>query len=146
VLLLRILRLSCPACGRGPLFRRYFLRAERCSACHRRFEREEGYWVGGSEVHMFASFGLSVVACVPFLVLLEPTSLLYAGVVAGHVALSLVVFRYSRAVFLAVDYWLDPSSPARGGGDDPGGLAAPVRPRPPRVVRRRARREPAGVT
>ncbi len=155
LLLGRVLRLACPACGRGRIFRRYFLRAERCAGCHRPFEREEGYWVGGSEVNMFASFGLSVLVCVPFLVLLEPTPLLYAGVLGGHVVLSLLAFRYSRAIFLALDYYLDPAAPA-GGGDDPGGAAAGVRPRPgpglalrragPRLrARRRRDREPADV-
>jgi uncharacterized protein (DUF983 family) len=153
-LLLRVLRLKCPACGRGRLFRRYFVRAESCAGCHRRFEREEGYWVGGSEVHMFASFGLSVLLCVPFVVLLEPTPGLYAAVILGHVVLSLLVFRYSRAIFLAVDYWLDPAMPASG-GDDPGdAAAAPVRPLPAPERRRAGRllrvsrrpRETADVT
>jgi len=146
-LFLRVLRLSCPACGRGGIYRRYFLRAEGCPSCNRRFEREEGYWVGGSEVHMFASFGLSVLLCVPFVVLFEPTPVLYAAVILGHVILSLLVFRYSRAVFLAIDYWLDPAPPAAP-GDDPGDATVPARPRPvPGRARRRAvRREPAGVT
>ncbi|MFI5401439.1 MAG: DUF983 domain-containing protein [Planctomycetota bacterium] len=151
-LILRVLRLSCPACGRGRIFRRYFVRAERCSGCERRFEREEGYWVGGSEVHMFASFGLSVLVCLPFLIVFEPTPLLYAAVILGHVVLSLLVFRYSRAIFLALDYWLDPA-PAPGGGDDRGGAPAPARPQPPLAgLARRAgravrsgRREPAAV-
>jgi hypothetical protein len=88
-----------------------------------------------------------MIACVPFLVLLEPTPLLYAGVIAGHVVLSLVVFRYSRAIFLAVDHALDPGA-AAGGGDDRGDAAVPARPRPaPGLARRRSvRREPASVT
>jgi len=149
-LFLRVLRLSCPACGRGRIYRRYFRRAESCTSCRRRFEREEGYWVGGSEVHMFASFGLSVLLCVPFVVLFEPTPAIYAAVILGHVILSLLVFRYSRAVFLGIDYWLDPGPPGAR-GDDPGDATAPARPRPmPGRARRRARRavhrEPAGVT
>jgi uncharacterized protein (DUF983 family) len=148
----RIARLSCPACGRGRIFRRFFLRAERCAGCRRPFEREEGYWVGGSEVHMFASFGLSVLLCVPFLVLLEPTPLLYTGVLVGHVLISLLIFRYSRALFLAIDYYLDPVAPA--GGDDPGGAGVAERvPPAPGTARRaplrrrasRREREHAGV-
>jgi uncharacterized protein (DUF983 family) len=129
VLLGRIARLSCPACGRGRIFRRVFLRAERCTGCRRAFEREEGHWVGGAEVHMFVSFGLSVILCVPALVLLDPTPALHAAVLSGHVLLSLMVFRYSRALFLAVDYRLDPGTGA-GGDDDPGGPAGPGRPLP----------------
>lgn len=152
-LLYRVVRLACPACGRGRIFRRFFLRAECCAGCARRFEREEGYWVGGSEVHMFASFGLSVLVCLPFLVLFEPTPMLYAAVLAGHVLLSVAVFRYSRAIFLAVDYYLDPA-PQEGADDGPEGLGVPERPVPvPGAGRRvpgqrrasRRGREPAGA-
>jgi uncharacterized protein (DUF983 family) len=136
-LLGRVARLACPACGRGRLFRRYFLRAERCAACRWRFERGEGHWVGGSEVHMFVSYGLSVLACVPFLMILDPTPFLYGAVLGGHVLVSLVVFRYSRAIFLALDLYLDPEAPAAG-GDDRDGLGEPVRPRPGPGTRRRA--------
>jgi hypothetical protein len=100
---------------------------------------------------MFASFGFSVILCVPFLVLFDPTPALYAGVLLGHAALSLAIFRYSRALFLAVDFYLDPGPPARGGDDlrDP---APPARPFPvPGTARRvpgrrqasRREREPA---
>lgn len=134
-LLGRVLRLACPACGRGRIFRRFFLRAERCAGCSRAFEREQGYWVGGSEVHMFASFGLSVALFVPFLVLLDPSPALYAGVLGGHVLVSVAIFRYSRAIFLAVDFCLDPGPPPPG-GDDTGGLW-PERPFPvPGTARR----------
>jgi len=86
---------------------------------------------------MFASFGLSVVLCVPFLMLFPPTPLLYTGVMLGHVALSVAIFRYSRALFLAVDFYLDPGTPARD-GDDPGGLGLPDRPYPTPGHARRA--------
>jgi hypothetical protein len=103
---------------------------------------------------MFASFGLSVLVCLPFLVLLEPTALVYAAVLSGHVLLSLLLFRYSRALFLALDYYADPAAPgAAGDGGD--GAAEPARPRPaPGISLRRAgrrprasrkEREPAGV-
>jgi hypothetical protein len=59
----------------------------------------------------------------------EPTPALQAIVLGGHVLVSVAIFRYSRAIFLAVDYYLDPGSPA-GGGDDPGGLGLPDRPFP----------------
>jgi hypothetical protein len=85
---------------------------------------------------MFASYGLSVLLSVPFLVLFEPTPLLYAAVLAGHVALSLTVFRYSRALFLALDYYLDPAVPP-GPGDEGGGAPARARPRPAPGTRRR---------
>lgn len=135
----RIARLACPACGRGALFRRFFRRAETCSCCGWTFERGEGHWVGGSEVHMFASYGLSVLFCVPIVVFAGTTPVALGAVVATHVVVSLVVFRYSRAVFLGLDYYFDPAPPP--GKDDDDGRASPVRPRtPPLLARRRARR------
>jgi uncharacterized protein (DUF983 family) len=121
-LLGRVLRAACPACGKGAIYRRNFRRSELCSHCGWRFERGQGHWIGGSEVHMFGSYGLSVVLFVPFLVLFGASPLAQALAVLGHVVLSLAIYRYSRAVFLAFDYKIDPSRDDGGdsGGDDDG--------------------------
>lgn len=132
--------LTCPACAKGKLFRRYFLREEGCTHCKREFEREQGYWVGGAEVHMFLSYGLSVLICIPILILYGNSPGMQAALIAGHVALSLSLFRYARALFLAVDYRLDPSGPPADPDGD-GDSGAPVRPRtPPRLARHRVKR------
>ena len=139
----RILRLRCPRCGRGELFRSFFLRAERCGNCAWVFEREQGYWVGGAEVHMFASYGLSVVLFIPLLFVFGPTPLVQVSVIVGHVACSLLLFRYSRAIFVGVDYHLDPGAPESD--DQGGGGGVPVKPTPraPRSTTARPRRVPA---
>ena len=98
------MRLRCPACGHGRLFRRYFVRKDRCGHCGWKFEREAGHWVGGSEVHMFASYGLSVFLFVPILVLMRPTPALLAAVIAGHVALSLLLPVSSSVIVTAAWY------------------------------------------
>ncbi|MHC4133457.1 MAG: hypothetical protein ACYS0K_00595 [Planctomycetota bacterium] len=137
-ILVRILRLACPACGRGPLFRRYFVRADRCSHCRWKFERGAGHWVGGSEVHMFAAYGISVLICIPVLILAGRSPFVLGAVIAAHVVLSLAVFRYSRALFLGLDYLFDPARPPGGGG---GGSREATRPCPPAPrARPRARR------
>jgi len=134
----RALRLACPACGRGRVFARPFLRAETCGHCHWRFERGDGHWVGGAEVHMFASYLLSVFVCIPALILMGRTPLAMGLVMAGHVAVSLAVFHFSRAVFLGMDYWFDPTESRRDEDGDEG-RGEPVRPRtPPTLARRRA--------
>jgi len=101
---------------------------------------------------MFAAYGLSVALSLPLLLLFEPTPLLQTALLAGHVLLSLTLFRYSRAVFLALDFYLDPVGPP-GRGDDRDRPAAPARPRTPPGALRRAeplprgsRRERPGVT
>jgi uncharacterized protein (DUF983 family) len=125
-----MLRIACPACGKGPLFRSYFVRAERCRHCGWEFERERGYWVGGSEVHMFASYGASVVLLLPILFIAGNTPVTVTCVIGGHIFLSLAIFRWSRAIFVGLDYLLDPAKPPPGEDDRRG------EPRPPRPPRR----------
>ena len=145
----RVLRAVCPACGKGALYRRGFKRNEICSHCGRRFEREQGYWIGGSEVHMFGSYGLSVLLLVPIMVLVYASPAMQAAAVLGHLIVSLAIYRYSRATFLALDYKLDPASPDGGDPGDDDGPHHPAWPRwPPtagrRFVRlRRSARQPA---
>lgn len=169
----RTLRVRCPACGKGPLFRSFFLRVDRCSGCRRPYEREQGYWVGGSEIHAFASYGLSTLLFIPILILGSSSFAWQAAVIAGHLVFSVGLFRVSRALFLALDYWIDPDHPPEGGDDGGGGPPRPPRwphwppgrnrrylavssrvPRAPRDPlmpreepprRRRRRKEPAGV-
>jgi len=117
----RVIRLRCPACGKGHLFRRYFVRKDLCGHCGWEFERGHGHWVGGSEVHMFASYGLSIFLFLPVLLFADPTPALLTTVIVGHLALSLLLHRYSRALFLAVDYLVDPADPPQG-DDGEGGM------------------------
>jgi len=37
----------CPRCGEGGLFPSWFKLRDRCPGCGMRFEREEGFWLGG---------------------------------------------------------------------------------------------------
>ncbi|MEM8886084.1 MAG: hypothetical protein AAGD14_18615 [Planctomycetota bacterium] len=127
----RMLKVRCPRCGEGRLFKSTFVRAERCHCCDWEYEREEGYWVGGSEVHMFASYGLSVIVFIPLLIFLGPTPLVQAGVILGHIVCSLLMFRFSRSVFIGLDYYFDPTCKADDDDED-GGL--PLKPRPDRPL------------
>lgn len=143
----RVLKLRCPRCGCGKLFRSFFMRAESCEHCEWKYEREEGYWVGGSEVHMFASYGLSVVIFMPLLIVLGPTPAVQAGAILGHVVCSLLLFRYSRSAFIGIDYFLDPGP--RDPDDDGGGSeGVPNKPAPRAPLRgaKMPRRMPAPVS
>jgi len=125
----RILRLRCPRCGRGRLFRSFFIRAERCENCEWRYEREEGFWVGGSEVHMLASYGISVVIFMPMVIVFGPTPTMQGIAILGHIVCSLLLFRYSRSIFIGLDYMLDPGAPETD-DDDGGNEGVPVKPSP----------------
>ena len=126
---LRVCRLVCPVCGKGKLFKSHFCRRERCAHCRWRFERGEGFWVGGSELHMIASYGLSMLVCLPVIFIAGATPLILTCAIAGHVVFSLLAFRYSRAVFIGIDFLLDPGPPPPP--DDDRRVREPVRSRPP---------------
>ena len=56
----RGLKLRCPCCGHGRLFRTTFRTYDDCSACGERFEREPGQWFGA----VYINLGLSALLAV----------------------------------------------------------------------------------
>jgi len=98
---------------------------------------------------MVATYAASALLAVPLVLVLgaSPAVVHLAG--AGHLLLSLAAYRHSRALFLALDYGLDPgeaASPPDGGqgGADGGPAPPPATPRGGRP-RRRPRHVPARV-
>jgi len=47
----RGLRLKCPVCGQGKLFRTYFRMNDHCACCGVGFSREHGQWVGSLDIN-----------------------------------------------------------------------------------------------
>ena len=144
VLLGHAWRLRCPACGVGPVFARGFRRAEDCSACGRRLDLDEGHWLGGAEVLMAASWGFGMFVLCPIVFFADLPDGAVHGLGAAHLGLSVALFRTSRAVFLALDYAVDPSDDrpqGPPGADDadpaPAPAPAPGLARPPRRPRSR---------
>jgi uncharacterized protein (DUF983 family) len=107
VLLWRGLRLRCPNCGGGPLFKKWLQMQARCPVCRMRLERgEEGYQVGA---YMFNIVAAELVFAAIFLVILiyrwptPPwTPLLYGGMVM-MVILPVLFYPFSKDLFLAFD-------------------------------------------
>lgn len=103
----RVLRLRCPRCGRGALFTGWFAMLERCSACRLRFEREQGYFVGA----IYVNYAVTAVACLGTaiaadVVLGVPLSAQLAIAFTLGLLVPVVFFRYSRALWLGIAYWL----------------------------------------
>jgi uncharacterized protein (DUF983 family) len=104
-----ILGSRCPRCFEGRVWRGLFSMNDPCPVCGLRFERESGYWTGA----MVASYGLGV----PVLALLVAMVWLVTGsdvvvvlIIADLLFLAVVPFiwRYSRVVWLHLDWLLDP--------------------------------------
>ena len=105
----RALRLTCPRCGRAPLFRGWFRMNVVCAACDLRFERAHGYWVGA----IYVNYGVTVMIAVSgFFLLRQWPGLETPGQLALWVpfvvAFPLWFFRYSRSLWLALEYGLNP--------------------------------------
>jgi len=108
----RGMRLRCPRCGDGSLFRGLFSMHSQCPKCALIFEREEGYFVGAIYINYAAT---TLIAIPGFLTLdyLTTMSLSQQLLLWGifTVLFPLAFFRYSRSLWLSVDYFFTPAGP-----------------------------------
>jgi uncharacterized protein (DUF983 family) len=109
LLVLRAIRLRCPYCGRGKLFRGWFQMHKQCEACGASFEREPGFFLGS----IYFNYGLTaLIATVAYTVLLfgyeVPETALLVGALAFVVLFPLWFFRYARSLWLGFDQFADP--------------------------------------
>jgi uncharacterized protein (DUF983 family) len=106
----RALKLRCPRCGEGKLFVGFFRMHPRCSSCGLRFERAPGYFLGSAYVN-YAATALAVTLGYMLLhVGARYSNRQLALPLAGFCVLfPLFFFRYARALWLAMDCFLDPT-------------------------------------
>jgi uncharacterized protein (DUF983 family) len=105
----RALALRCPRCGRAPLFRGWFAMNLVCAVCDLHFERAPGYWVGA----IYVNYAVTVLIAVGgFFLLRQVAGLDTAGQLALWIpfviAFPLWFFRYSRSLWLGLEYGLNP--------------------------------------
>jgi uncharacterized protein (DUF983 family) len=106
--LVAILTLRCPRCLQGTMWRGFLTMNKECPVCGLVFEREPGYYTGAMVVSYaiaVPTFGLIVIA-----LLLAGIDAAIALLVGGAVYLFLApfIFRYSRVVWLHLDWSIDP--------------------------------------
>jgi uncharacterized protein (DUF983 family) len=107
-----LLRLRCPVCRQGPIFTGLLGMHTQCPACRYVYEREPGYFLGAIvigyavAVPAVAGLGFLIHALAPSL---DWTLAFIIGFVL-YLGLTPTVFRYSRAIWMYVDHWLDPPS------------------------------------
>jgi uncharacterized protein (DUF983 family) len=108
----RALRLRCPWCGVGEMFRGLLTTNERCSGCGLKFEREPGYFLGS----IYLNYGVAVVAAFALHFVIadglrwSTTAELFV-IAPVAAALGLLFFRWARALWLAFDLSVDPPQP-----------------------------------
>ena len=112
------LRLRCPACGRGRLFTGWFTMHQRCPACGLDLRRAPGFYLGSIYVN-YGVTALSTLLLFGLLVLVAGWSAerALAACLAVAVLLPLWLFRYARAILLAIDTTVN-SEPVAGAGGD----------------------------
>ena len=97
---LRGLRLRCPVCGKGKLFKSYFVMNTNCSCCGVFFSREHGQWVGSLDINTFVTaFILMIGAGFGPLWSLKTSLLVWCS---AAVLVPIATFRFSRGLWTAI--------------------------------------------
>ena len=106
-----LLRLRCPRCRTGPVFRSLLRMNDPCPHCGLVFEREEGYFLGAMYVS-YALGGVLVAAAYFAAAWLWPgldSLTLCLLLMAAYLPLMPLVYRYSRVIWLHLDRIVSPT-------------------------------------
>ena len=104
-----MIRQRCPRCLQGRVYRGFIKMNDECPWCGYVFGREEGYFVGA----MYISFLIGLVLMLAIVGILWPfwpthsiggVGVLLAVASVGYFVLVPIVFRYSRVVWMHLDY------------------------------------------
>jgi uncharacterized protein (DUF983 family) len=110
-LLVRGIKLRCPACGLGRLYRSFFQMHEQCFYCGLRFVREQGYFVGAIYLNVAATEFFIFITYLTFVLTRHAADqTVYTVLFALALVLPLVFNRHARSLWLSLDYLLDPPS------------------------------------
>jgi len=109
-LLGRAIRLRCPRCGEGKLYRRWFSMNERCPVCNFLISRKQGYYLGSIYMgYGAAAWITTILYIVCHFVLQIPAAKLIGPLAAFCVVFPTLYFRHARAFWLSLDCQLDPN-------------------------------------
>lgn len=108
----RALRLRCPACGRGKMFRKWINLRDNCESCGFRFDRhEKDYFIGSYTINLIVSELIVVAAMVAVILLTWPNvpwDRMKWTLIACMIPAPLVTYPYSKSLWLAVDLTFQP--------------------------------------
>jgi uncharacterized protein (DUF983 family) len=111
----RAVRLRCPNCGRGRLFRGVFRMLNRCPECGLSYFPEQGYYVGAMIINYVATTAVVVGIFLLSTLFRDFTTLSVNFKIllwmAFAVALSLLFMRHAYSFWLGIDFWIKPRQP-----------------------------------
>ena len=110
----RALRLRCPDCGRARVVRGWLAVGEVCPACGLRLEREDGFFTGAIAANMVLTEGLLVLGLGAWLIRAWPAppwDAIQAAGVAAAVGAPLLLWPFSKTLWLATTLLLHPAEP-----------------------------------
>lgn len=105
----RAVQLRCPRCGIGPLFKNMLIMHQRCPHCSLKYERAPGYFLGST----YINYGFMAITVMSAYFALHYgigfTNPQLAGPLLIYCLLMpLILFRYARSWWLAMDCYCDP--------------------------------------
>jgi uncharacterized protein (DUF983 family) len=111
-----ILWQRCPRCFRGRIFGGWLRMNDPCPVCAQLFEREEGYFLGAMYVSYALGCGVVAIAYFAATAMWPDVSpfLICLGLFAGYVPMIPIVFRYSRVIWLHLDYLVSSGNSSAG--------------------------------
>ncbi len=111
----RALTLQCPNCGARPILASWFKLVPACRRCHLRPERgESDYFLGGMMFNIALAETVFVIVLIATLAVTWPRvpwSLLQYGAPAAMVLAPILLYPFSKLVWLAFDLMLRPVVP-----------------------------------
>lgn len=104
----RALRLRCPRCGVGVLFRSLVRMNSQCEGCGLTYEREPGYFLGST----YVNYGWTCLSLTCAYMLLHfglgySNAILTVPLTSYAILFPLFFHRYARALWLALDTFFD---------------------------------------
>jgi uncharacterized protein (DUF983 family) len=102
----RALRLRCPVCGQGRLFRSWFAMEDHCPSCGLDLKREQGYYVGA----MYINYGVTatVMMCIGIPLAMRDLSLFQISwpLALFGLIFPITFFRWSKSLWLGIDLYI----------------------------------------
>ena|SRR5690242_4170987 len=109
LLMRRGVKLRCPECGLGKLYRAPFRMRSRCKFCDLVYEREQGYFVGAIYVNVIVTESLLLGSLLIYVLLARDISeTIIAILIVLAMILPLAFFHHSRSLWMSIDHILNP--------------------------------------